>query len=145
MRKKFTIILCVIASLFTLVSCSGQPPNSSIGGLGSDSTTECLHSYDNACDEDCNECGELRITEHRYDGVCDIKCNECGGQRVVDEGHTYKDACDADCDICGEKRIPSEHKYDDEYDEQCNECGKEREAPQDPVNGGNWTGEAPLK
>ena len=38
-----------------------------------------------------------------------------------------------------------EHSYDNEYDATCNQCGDEREVPEDPVNGGNWTGEVPLQ
>ena len=59
--------------------------------------------------------------------------------------HVYDNACDADCNECGGTRTPSEHVYDNEYDAKCNVCGNERDVPEDPVNGGNWTGEVPLK
>ena len=59
--------------------------------------------------------------------------------------HVYDNACDAVCNECGDERTAAEHVYDNEYDATCNECGGERVVPEDPVNGGNWTGEAPLK
>jgi len=40
------------------------------------------HIYDNACDADCNVCGELReIGDHVYDSSADADCNECGFTR----------------------------------------------------------------
>ena len=59
--------------------------------------------------------------------------------------HVYDNACDIDCNVCGVKRTAAEHVYDGEYDKTCNECGFERNVSEDPVNGGNWTGEVPLK
>ena len=41
------------------------------------------HAYDNGCDVDCNECGNLRETEHVYDDERDAECNECGFVREV--------------------------------------------------------------
>lgn len=145
MRKKLAAVLCVISSLLMFVSCADAKPDSSPDLPNSDSTPTCTHAYDNACDAECNECGEERTpTEHIYDGVCDESCNVCGDIRVA-ETHTYDNGCDSVCNVCGAERMVSGHVYDDEYDAKCNECGKERDVPQDPVNGGNWTGEAPLK
>ena len=145
MRKKFAVILCIMGSLLLLVSCGGQTSDSSPNESGGDSTVTCLHTYDNACDKDCNVCGEERTpAEHHYDEVCDESCNVCGDTRVA-EAHTYDNACDAVCNVCDAERIVSGHVYDNEYDAKCNVCGDERKVPEDPVNGGNWTGEAPLK
>ena len=44
----------------------------------------CNHTYDNACDADCNECGEARVpADHVYDGDNDTTCNECGAVRQI--------------------------------------------------------------
>ena len=50
---------------------------------------ECAHSYDNACDTTCNNCGEIRATSHNYkttttkatlskNGSIVEKCSVCG-------------------------------------------------------------------
>lgn len=40
------------------------------------------HSYVNACDADCDTCGEVReVGEHVYDDDKDPDCNECGAVR----------------------------------------------------------------
>ena len=36
------------------------------------------HTYDNACDADCNVCGDTRDASHTYDGTHDPDCNNCG-------------------------------------------------------------------
>ncbi len=42
------------------------------------------HSYDNACDADCNTCGVVRVpAEHIYDNDFDATCNECGEAREI--------------------------------------------------------------
>ena len=38
------------------------------------------HTYDNACDRDCNVCAEERTTADHVDGDVDFKCDECGAQ-----------------------------------------------------------------
>ena len=66
---------------------------------------KCNHVYDNACDVDCNECGEIREVEgHVYDNVCDADCNECGDVREV-EGHVYDNDVDVDCNNCGTQKV----------------------------------------
>ncbi len=46
----------------------------------------CYHTYDNACDTDCNSCGEVRETVHTYDDDTDADCNVCGAVRSVVTG-----------------------------------------------------------
>lgn len=139
MKKRLLAIIFAVGLTFALASCSGNAENSSPG------STVCSHTYENDCDSTCNVCGQERIpSEHTYDAVCDTDCNVCGGTRMA-ENHTYDNDCDESCNVCGAKRTPSAHVYYDEYDATCNECGGERVVPEDPVNGGNWTGEAPLK
>ena len=41
-------------------------------------------AYDNACDAECNKCGEGReVADHAYDNAFDTTCNECGAVRAV--------------------------------------------------------------
>ena len=97
-------------------------------------TLHCDHVYDNACDTDCNKCGEIRVTYHVYDNACDTDCNVCGDIREVAD-HVY---VDGECIHCG-KVEPTEpvkpdapthnfHVFDDCYDETCNECNYVRVA-----------------
>lgn len=63
-----------------------------------------LHTYDNACDNSCNNCGAIRNTaEHIYDNACDASCNICNSERNVAD-HKYTNACDTSCNICGATR-----------------------------------------
>ncbi len=40
---------------------------------------DCAHTYDNACDAICNDCGYGRVAEdHVYDNSLDADCNVCG-------------------------------------------------------------------
>jgi len=42
------------------------------------------HTYDNACDADCNACGTIReVAGHEYDDDYDTDCDVCGAVRVV--------------------------------------------------------------
>ena len=44
----------------------------------------CNHAYDNACDANCNECGEVReVADHVYDDANDATCNACGAVRQI--------------------------------------------------------------
>ena len=92
-----------------------------------DSYTESIpatgeHTYDNACDAECNECGYVReVGEHTYESAV-TTAPTCGAEGVM----TYT------CSICGDsytESIPAtgEHTYDGDYDADCNECGAIRE------------------
>ena len=86
----------------------------------------CKHSYDNACDTVCNDCGAVRtVLSHVYDNACDTTCNECG--QVRSTTHLYSNACDASCNTCGATRTPP-HLYSDSSDADCNLCGADRPA-----------------
>ncbi len=42
------------------------------------------HSYDNACDADCNTCSQVReVPDHVYEDDLDTDCNVCGGVREI--------------------------------------------------------------
>lgn len=50
------------------------------------------HSYDNACDIDCNGCGETRTTKHNYKAATCTKpktCKVCGVTSGKKLGHNY--------------------------------------------------------
>lgn len=82
------------------------------------------HSYDNACDTDCNTCGYVRtVPDHVYTNSCDADCNECGVVRSAP--HTYDHACDMDCNACGEIRVTT-HRFDNDCDTDCNVCAYTR-------------------
>ena len=70
------------------------------------------HSYDNACDTECNDCGETREITHDF-SVTDKD----------ESGHWLA------CSVCGEvdAETKSDHVYNDAFDASCNECGYERE------------------
>ena len=94
-----------------------------VGGLAA--CDKHVHSYDNGCDTDCNECGEIRVVNgHVYDNACDFDCNECGEERETPD-HVYDNACDTSCNECGEVRS-IRHAYDNDCDASCNVCGDER-------------------
>ena len=120
--KKITkiITLSIIAVLLALglVSCG------------------CEHIYDNACDADCNECGEAREVEHTYsddDGDCTtaLKCEVCSA--IITEAraqHTFNEADYDDhfhynkCTFCScnDEATHVRHTLNDEY--KCS-CGAE--------------------
>ena len=101
------------------------------------------HSYDNACDNECNVCFEYRVTKHVYDNDKDATCNGCGKKRNVDCDHVYTDECDNRCNICRDERdaphfkysscdmycalcrtwLSAEHVFDYPCDSSCSECG----------------------
>lgn len=67
------------------------------------------HSYNNDCDDTCNDCGKKRtVSGHSYDNTCDTTCNICNGIRTV--SHTYDNSCDTQCNICNSSRTIS-HSY----------------------------------
>ena len=70
----------------------------------------CTHTYDNACDATCNNCGETRPVNHSYSGACDTTCNICGYGRTTSASHSYGNYTKVDddyhsrtCSVCGIK------------------------------------------
>ncbi len=76
------------------------------------------HTFDNACDADCNVCGATRTpAEHAYDNACDTACNVCGATREIT--HTPATALTAGdtthwyaCTVCGAKTGEVAHTFD---------------------------------
>lgn len=90
-----------------------------------------VHTYDNACDTDCNICGRTRtVGDHLYDHDCDIYCNHCGFERPASGKHTYDFPCATLCNYCGAPRESlGEHTYSDICDVTCDFCGEIRQVP----------------
>ena len=98
----------------------------------------CEHEYDNACDVDCNLCGETREVTHNVVHV-EAKASTCTTDGNIEYWF---------CDVCGAAWLDeactlntnlkavvlpmAEHTYDDEYDADCNECGEIRDVPEKP-------------
>ena len=85
-RLKFLLIAACILLLFTLAltSCGGN---------------KCEHTYDNACDATCNECGEERTVTHNWKSAdCEAAktCKLCGATEGEALGHTPRED-DGDC------------------------------------------------
>ena len=148
-NKKFLIglliavVIALIACIIALTLTQKTPEPEPIPEV-----TECIHTYDNACDVACNICGETRIVgEHKYDTVCDAYCNICNAVRPISHqytnacdntcnlcfairevgNHVYDNDCDAICNICNDIRITGAHVYDSTSDTTCNICGAIRE------------------
>ncbi|MBR4881400.1 MAG: hypothetical protein IKU19_05665, partial [Clostridia bacterium] len=69
------------------------------------------HTYEYACDADCNECGYIREVTHTpggtpvYDGAEHwYNCTECG-EPVERHSHEYDDHLDSSCKDCGYVRV----------------------------------------
>lgn len=46
------------------------------------------------------ESGSVTVVDHTYDAACDADCNSCGATRAAAD-HTYDDDLDATCGACG--------------------------------------------
>ena len=75
--KKLSLILLSMLLIFTLAACGDK----------------CEHTYDNACDATCNECGEVReVGAHDYAAAdCDTAktCKNCGATDGEALGHEW--------------------------------------------------------
>ena len=84
--KKLSLILLSMLLIFTLAACGNK----------------CEHTYDNACDATCNECGEVReVGAHDYAAAdCDTAktCKICGATDGEALGHTF---ANGKCEGCG--------------------------------------------
>ena len=122
--KKTSLILLSMFLIFTLASCGNK----------------CEHTYDNACDVTCNECGETReVGAHDYNAAdCDTpkNCNTCGATDGKALGHTPNED-DGDCmtaifcKVCGEvttagnaSHTPGKDDGNCKTEIKCTVCGK---------------------
>ena len=94
------------------------------------------HTFTNACDAICDDCGFVREPGHNYGMVSDaemhwLQCIECNFKQEG-QNHSYDNDCDDCCDTCGYVRIakhsvpweinPVWHKL------YCPDCGYDIEA-----------------
>ena len=114
------------------------------------SAPECSHVFANACDNECDLCGEPNpdyVAGHVYDNACDAVCNECEEARTpadhvdAEAPKCVCDVCEAaldhvdtnsdnKCDNCETNIIPlctGDHTYTDECDAECDACPFVRE------------------
>ena len=97
-------------------------------------TPTATHTYDNACDTDCNECGATRtVAPHDGQHACSTTCKECGVAITPDDTHKGEKACSETCKYCGTAITPAAtHTYTNACDTDCNVCGATRTvAPHD--------------
>lgn len=109
------------------------------------------HIYDNACDAECNICGDTRTIIHDYEWIID-RTNNCGVEGVKHEectichvkrnentaipasgAHSFDNACDTTCNTCDHTRTIT-HSYKTTWDEntmqhwhQCSVCGNKKD------------------
>ena len=101
---------------------------------------ECKHTYDNACDVTCNECGEERTVTHDFaDADClnPKTCTVCGKTEGSALGHEWTtpdvDLCEVQstCSRCGatdgenKEHTPENDDNDCSTALNCGVCGKE--------------------
>ena len=123
--KKLTLILLSVLMIVTLVACGDK---------------ECKHTYDNACDVTCNECGEERTVTHDFaDADClnPKTCTVCGKTEGSALGHEWTtpdvDLCEVQstCSRCGatdgenKEHTPENDDNDCSTALNCGVCGKE--------------------
>ena len=115
MKKLTTIILFCLLTLaltFSLVACGDK----------------CDHTYDNACDATCNECGETReVGAHDFaDADCDTAktCKTCGGTEGSALGHKPAEddgdcTTEVKCTVCGDVTTPAGQHTPNDDDGNC--------------------------
>lgn len=93
------------------------------GSKPSESKPSHEHTYDNACDTQC-DCGVTReVGGHVYDSCEDTECNECKATREAKE-HTYDSCEDTECNQCKATREAKEHTYGE--DGVCTACKQKK-------------------
>jgi len=159
-RKLISLVLAfmlVITLVTAMISCNRRDedvdqPSEKVTSEKVEKPTDentgassCRHEYDNACDAECNLCGEQKRPAPHVEEVIPgtpatctqtgltegTKCSVCG--KVLKEqeeipviDHLYDNACDVDCNECGATREVGAHVYDNACDTSCNVCGAER-------------------
>lgn len=128
-NRIITTLLIVCMSLLLAFGFVGCKPNDMV----------CVHTYDNACDVTCNECGEERTVEgHNWvEADCDTPktCKVCGVTEGSALGHTPENddndcSTALNCGVCGEEILAAgEHtpERDDgncTTEQKCTVCGQ---------------------
>jgi len=87
-----TITHVYVAVVTTAATCGAEGVRTYTCSVCGDNYTEAIaatgnHTYDNACDADCNACGTARTpADHVYSADCDVTCNVCGAERTLIAG-----------------------------------------------------------
>ena len=87
-----TITHVYVAVVTTAPTCGADGVRTYTCSVCGDNYTEAIaatgnHTYDNACDADCNVCGGTRIpSDHVYSADCDVTCNVCDAERTLIAG-----------------------------------------------------------
>ncbi len=76
----------------------------------------------------CTVCDEEKADsreEHKHDNACDTDCNLCGENRIIT--HSYAESYDdtehwMECSICYDKNDVAVHTFDNNLDSSCNGC-----------------------
>lgn len=110
------------------------------------------HTYDNACDPDCNVCGYERTITHSYHYACNEtghweECSVCGVKKEDNtENHTFGDTLSSNatghghaCTICGYMQDEESHIFENDCDDTCDTCGYKRTVTHDYST--QWTGD----
>ena len=118
--KKLTLILLSVLMIVALAACGNK----------------CEHTYDNACDATCNDCGETReVSAHQWnDATCTTPktCTVCQATEGEMLPHNWEDATCVTakaCKICGTTEgaalghSPAEDDGDCGTDVLCTVCG----------------------
>ena len=122
--KKLTLILLSVLMIAALAACGNK----------------CKHTYDNACDATCNDCGETRDSMHSWkaaDCLGPKTCTVCGKTEGSALGHEWTtpdvDLCEVQstCSRCGatdgenKEHTPENDDNDCSTALNCGVCGKE--------------------
>ena len=91
-----------VGRVTTAATCGADGVKTYTCSLCGGSYTEAIaatgaHTYDNACDADCNVCGTARTaSKHVYAADCDTACDVCGAERSATSGEETTITFDAD-------------------------------------------------
>ena len=97
-----TITHSYVGAVTTAPTCGAEGVRTYTCSVCGDSYTEAIaatgeHTYDYACDADCNVCGGIRIpADHQYTADCDTICDVCGAVRTITVGGETTIVFDAD-------------------------------------------------
>ncbi|MBR2320180.1 MAG: hypothetical protein IKA50_05305, partial [Clostridia bacterium] len=136
-EKIYTITFAEPTDSITLTAANQVRANS----ITASAVKACAHEYDNACDVDCNLCGEAREVVHSVQHV-EAKAATCAENGNLE--YWYCDVCgmawlDADCIMNTNLRavvLPAtgEHTYFDACSAICEVCGYEREVSHNVIH-----------
>ncbi len=81
----------------------------------------CTHKYAGVCASTCVNCGYVRenVSEHTWTNACDTECDGCGETRTAP--HVYEFPCSTTCKACSAPVIPGDH-VDADSDNVCDNC-----------------------